>query len=131
MRIIEERDSRINKRFDNSLKKIHIVNKNKVAKNLVLYLKKKQKQSMVDRLLTSGCITQYQHKDYLNKITKEWELSKKGLDSFVEVLFETDDCELSSVYLNGEIKYCINQYGMKEYFGDLTIAIERFVMLSV
>lgn len=131
MKLIEERDSKINERFNKRVEKIAFVNKNKMAKDLLLYVKQKKKMAMVNKLLTAGFITATQHREYLNKITKEWELSKKNVDSLTEILFETDDCDLSSVFSNGEIKYCINQYGMKEYFGDLSTALERFIMLSV
>lgn len=131
MNLITEKDFKINEKYNKSTEKINIIKKSKIAKDLLLHIKTKQKTSMINRLLMKGIITQSQHREYLNKIKKEKELSKRNVETYAEVLFETDDCVLSSIFEEGTIKYCINQYGMKEYFEDIVTALERFVMISI
>ena len=131
MNLIVEKDVKINEKFDKRTKSIPLVSKTKMAKDIMLHLKRKQKIAMIKKLLADGMITINQEKEYINKITKEYKLSKDNVETLTEVLFETEDCSLSSVFSNGTIKYCLNQYGMKEYYNDLTTALENFVLVSI
>ena len=104
---------------------------NKMVKGFMLFVQTKKKTVEANKLLSSGRISVYDYKDYIKKIKKENELIKKNVEFLDEILFETNDCTLSSVFEKDTIKYCINQYGMKEYYDDLQTAIENFVRITV
>ena len=104
---------------------------NKMVKGFMLFVQTQKKTVAANKLLSSGRISVYDYKDYIKKIRKENELIKKNVEFLDEILFETNDCTLSSVFEKDTIKYCINQYGMKEYYDDLQTAIENFVRITV
>ena len=107
------------------------LNDNKMVKGFLLFVKTKKKTVAANKMLSSGKISIYDYKDYIKKIRKEDELIRNNIEFLDEILFETNDCTLSSVFEKGTIKYCINQYGMKEYYDDLKTAIENFVRVSI
>lgn len=126
-----KKNNKLNSSFVSSKKLKMIINDNKVVKDFLLFVKTKKKTVMANKMLSSGKISIYDYKDYIKKIKKENELIKNNIEFLDEILFETNDCTLSSVFEKGNIKYCINQYGMKEYYDDLKTAIENFVRVSV
>ena len=121
----------LNKKSTVNKKIISLLYDNDIMKKFQLYLKMKKEISIANKMYSAGKISEYNYKNYLQKIKKENELSKKRVDFLDEVLFETDDCILSSVFEEGSIKYCINQYGMKDYYNNLEKAIENFVRISL
>lgn len=119
------------KPLNSNVKVVDMLSDNKVVKGFLLYLKTKKKIVVANKMFSSGRISLNNYTDYIKKVRREAELSKKNIMFLDEVLFETNDCTLSSVFENGSISYCINQYGMKEYYDDLTTALEHFVRISI
>lgn len=115
----------------NDKKKISLLYDRNIIQRFNLYLKKKRNISLVNKMFGSGQISEYDYHSYLKKISKENALNKKNVEFLEEVLFSTEDCTLSSVFENGTIRYCLNQYGMKDYYDSLEKAIENFVRISL
>lgn len=126
-----KKNNKLNSSLILSKKMQMALNDNKMVKGFVLFVKTKKKTVTANKMLSSGKISIYDYRDYIKKIRKENELSRNNIEFLDEILFETNDCTLSSVFEKGTIKYCINQYGMKEYYDDLKTAIENFVRVSV
>lgn len=131
MNKIVEKDLKINKTFDDNNKIVMMLSKHKATKGLLINIKTKRKTMMAKKMLTSGAVSMNQYTEYLKKISKEKELLRKESKDFTEILFETDDCTLCAEFIGGSLKYSINQYGMKNYYEELTVAIERFAMISM
>lgn len=126
-----KKSNMLNSSFISPEKMKMVLNDNKMVKGFLLFVKTKKKTVAANKMLSSGKISIYDYKDYIKKIRKEDELIRNNIDFLDEILFETNDCTLSSVFEKGTIKYCINQYGMKEYYDDLKTAIENFVRVSI
>lgn len=131
MNIITEKDLKINKTFDESNKIVTILNKHKATKGLLIDIKIKRKSLMAKRMLTSGAVSLNQYTEYLKKISRERNLLKRETGNFTKILFETDTCVLSEEFIDGSLKYSINQCGMKSYYEELIVAIERFAIVSM
>lgn len=114
-----------------ALKKISLLYDNDVIERFNLYIKKRKNIFLVNKKFATGKISEYDYHSYLKKIEKEITLNKNKVDFLEEILFETEDCILSSVFENGSINYCINQYGMKSYYDSLEKAVEYFVRISL
>lgn len=126
-----KKSNMLNSSFISPEKMKMVLNDNKMVKGFLLFVKTKKKTVAANKMLSSGKISIYDYKDYIKKIRKEDELIRNNIEFLDEILFETNDCTLSSVFEKGTIKYCINQYGMKEYYDDLKTAIENFVRVSI
>lgn len=114
-----------------SKKIISLVYDNDIVKNLNLFLRMKRDIIVTNKKFSSGKISDYTYNESINKIKKERQFLKDNVDFFEEILFETEDCTLSCVFENKSIKYCINQYGMKDYYNSLEKAIINFVRISL
>lgn len=124
------KNSKLKEKVD-SRKKISLLYDNNIIQRFNLYLRKKKNISLANKMFGSGQISEYDYHSYLKKISKENFLNKKKVEFLEEILFETEDCTLSSVFENGTIRYCINQYGMKDYYDSLEKAVENFVRISL
>lgn len=128
---IVEKDLKINETFGSNNKIVMILNKHKTTKSLLIDIRTKRKTIMAKRLLTSGVVSLNQYTEYLKKVSKEKELLRREPKEYKEILFETEGCTLYAEFVEGSLKYCINQCGMKDYYEELTLAIERFAIISM
>lgn len=112
-------------------KVVSLLYDNEIIKNFNYFIKMKKDINKTNKLFEKGKISEYNYKNYLKKIKRENELLKNKVEFLDEVLFETEDCVLSAIFENGKIKYCLNQYGMKNYYNNLENAVENLVRISL
>lgn len=131
MSIIVQKDMKINSVYENGEAKIFKKKKPKIAKDLILFFKTKQKVSMANKLLKRGKISDIEHHNYVKKVLKEKELISSNAETYEEVIFESDCCSLKYCLKGNKIVYSIEQCGVKTTFDDYNEAIENFVFITM
>lgn len=124
-------DEKINSKYESKEQLLYGAKETKVAKNLISFMKTKQKIIMAKKLLKKNKVTNREYEAYVQKVLKERELSRENTNDYHEIIFESENCILSCELRNGTLVYMLNQHGMCEDFYDLDVAIERYIMLTI